>query len=80
MKGWFHTDEPGSIFLSRANRFLSNPEHSINGVRIFESVVETQSYVVFMKMSGLVESLLFGYLEVRKLHFASAAGATGDVH
>ena len=33
----------------------------------FESVVETQSYVVFIKMSGLAAFLFFGYLEARKL-------------
>jgi hypothetical protein len=44
---------------------------------IFESVVETQSYVVFLKMSGLAAFLLFGFLEALKLHFASAAGAAG---
>jgi hypothetical protein len=44
---------------------------------IFESVVKTQSYVVFLKMSGMTASLFFGYLETRKLDFASAAGTAG---
>ena len=44
---------------------------------IFESVVETHSYVVFLKMSGLVASLLFGYLETCKLDFRYTAGAAG---
>jgi hypothetical protein len=77
VQDWFHTDEPFSAFLSRANKFLRDPEHSINDMRIFESVVETQSYVVFLKMSELTAFLLFGYLEARKLDFASAAGAAG---
>jgi hypothetical protein len=41
VQDWFHTDEPSSAFLSRANTFLRDPEHSINGMRIFESFVET---------------------------------------
>jgi hypothetical protein len=41
-QGWFHTDEPASAFLSRANKFLRDPEHSIKGMSIFESPVETQ--------------------------------------
>ncbi len=74
---WFHTDEPTSAFLCRANKFLRNPEHSIKGMSIFESLVETQSYVVFMKMLGLAASLLFGYLEARKVVCASAGAAGG---
>jgi hypothetical protein len=78
VQGWFDkTDEPASAFLGRANKFLSDPEHSIGGMIIFESVVETQSYVVFIKLSGLAAFLLMGYLEARKLDFASAAGAAG---
>ncbi len=78
MKDWFeNTVDVASDFLVRANKFLSDPEHSIGGMRIFEWVVKTQSYVVFIKMSGLAASLLFGYLEARKLDFASAAGAAG---
>jgi hypothetical protein len=61
--------------LVRANRFLREDlERSINGMSIFESVVETTSYVVFLKMSKLTASLFFGYLEARKLNFASTAG------
>jgi hypothetical protein len=65
VQDWFHTDEPFSAFLSRANKFLRDLEHSIKGMSIFESVVETHSYVVFLKMSGLVAFLLFGFLEVQ---------------
>jgi hypothetical protein len=39
---WFHTDEPSSAFLSRANKFLRDPEHRIKVMHIFESLVETQ--------------------------------------
>ena len=54
-------------------------EHSSKGISIFEWVVETQSYVVrgFIKMTGLAVFVLLGYLEARKLDFASAAGAAG---
>ena len=42
VRGWFDkTDEPALAFLSRANKFLRNPDHSIKGMRIFESLVET---------------------------------------
>ncbi len=75
VQDWFLTDEPFSAFLSRANKFLRDPEHSIKGMSIFKSLVETQSYVVFTKLSGLAASLLFGYLEARKLDLASAGGA-----
>jgi hypothetical protein len=76
VRGWFNnTHEPFSDFLIRANMFLNNPEHHINGMSIFEALVETQSYVVFTKMSGLAASLLFGYLEARKLDLDSAGGA-----
>jgi hypothetical protein len=78
VQGWFDdTDEPVSAFLSRANKFLRDPEHSIKTMSIFESLEETQSYVVFLKMTGLAASLLFGYFEARKLEFASAGAAGG---
>jgi hypothetical protein len=77
VQNWFRTDEPSSAFLSRANKFLRDAEHSSKGMSIFESLVETQSYVVFIKMIGLAASLLFGYLEACKLDFASATGAAG---
>ena len=55
VQGWFdQPDEPDSDFLLRANKFLRDPEHSINDMCIFESPVETQSYVTFTTMSGLV--------------------------
>jgi len=49
------------------------------GKSIFESVVETQSYVVrgFKKMAGLPVFILLGYLEARKLDFVPGAGAAG---
>ena len=71
VQGWFHTDDPASAFLRRANKFLRDPEHSIKCMSIFDSVVETQKYVVFLKVSGLVVSLLFDCLKSRKLDFAS---------
>jgi hypothetical protein len=75
VQGWIYTDESVSDFLWKANRFLR--EHSVKGMSIFESVVETQSYVVFLKMSGLAAYLLFGYLEARKLDFTCSAGGAG---
>jgi hypothetical protein len=79
VKDWFENKaDTDSDFLIRANRFLREDlKVSIKGMSIFEWVVETQSYVVFIKMSGLAASLLFGYLEARKLDFVSAAGAAG---
>jgi hypothetical protein len=41
VQGWLHTDEPSSAFLSRANKFLRDPDHSINGMRIFELLLQT---------------------------------------
>jgi hypothetical protein len=74
---WFNnTADAGPDFIIRANKFLrEDMEDSSKGISIFESVVETHSYVVFMKMSALAAFLFFGYLEARKLDFASAAGA-----
>jgi len=43
VQDWFHTDEPSSAFLSRVNKFLrEDMKHSIKGLSIFESLVETQ--------------------------------------
>jgi hypothetical protein len=87
VKDWFeNTADEASDFLVRGNRFLREDlKDSFKGMSIFERVVETQSDVVFIKMSRLAASLLFGFLEARKLgfiearklDFASAAGAAG---
>jgi hypothetical protein len=76
---WFNnTADAASDFIIRANKFLrEDMEDSSMGMSIFESVVKTQSYVVFLKMTGLAASLLFGYLEASKLAFACGAGAAG---
>ncbi len=74
---WFNnTADAFPDFLMKANRFLREDlQRSIKGMSIFESVVETQSYVVFMTMSRLTAFLLFGYLEAHKLDLESTAGA-----
>ena len=74
---WFHHTVD---FLTRVKRFLRDDmEHNSKGKSIFESVVETQSYVVrgFKKMTGLAVFVLLGYLETQKLNFAPGAGAAG---
>jgi hypothetical protein len=83
LQSWLHDDEPVSDFLLRANRFLRDSEHSINGMRIIETAVKTKSYVAFMQMPRLATLLLFGFLETRRLDSigsdAGAAGASFDV-
>eukprot|EP00802_Teleaulax_amphioxeia_P006502 Tamp_06506.p1 GENE.Tamp_06506~~Tamp_06506.p1 ORF type:complete len:693 (-),score=91.17 Tamp_06506:100-2178(-) len=62
---WFETDESAPAFLLRANRFLR--QHLIEEMIILNQIVETQSYVAFMRMTRLASLLLFEYLESRKL-------------
>ena len=67
LQDWFFSDEDVSEFLHRANRFLRDPQHSTDGMRIFERVVATSSYVAAMSMDGLAACIFFGYLEARRL-------------
>ena len=70
---WFENVESASAFLLRANRFLR--QHLIDGTRILNQVVETQSCVAFMRMPRLASLLLFEFLESHNSEFDSASGA-----
>eukprot|EP00802_Teleaulax_amphioxeia_P006519 Tamp_06523.p1 GENE.Tamp_06523~~Tamp_06523.p1 ORF type:complete len:520 (+),score=79.96 Tamp_06523:1013-2572(+) len=72
---WFENVESASSYLLRANRFLR--QHLIDRTIILNQVVETQSYVAFMRMPRLASLLLFEYLEARNSIFDSASGAAG---
>jgi hypothetical protein len=74
VKNWFQNGEDASAFLLRANMFLR--KHLVNGISVVTLVVETQSYVAFMRMTPLATILLFGYLEARKMD-DTASGAAG---
>ena len=76
VKNWFQNGEEASAFLFRANYFLR--KHIHNGTSVVNKVIETQSYVAFMRMTRLASLLLFEYLEPRKLQEASAPGAAGS--
>jgi hypothetical protein len=78
VKGWFEPEnvQNASVFLLRANKFLR--EHLVDGIQIIETVVKTQSYVAFLRMSKLASLLLFEYLEVRKLEDNSSQGPPGS--
>ena len=78
VQNWFDNDVSASDFLLKANTFLRDPQHSVDGMHIFESVVDTTSYAAFMQMPKLAASLLFGYLEVCKLQFLSSTNISGD--
>lgn len=71
LKDWQCNDEPALAFLMRANKFLRDLDHSINGITIIESIVRTNSYVVFLQMHRLATLLFFGFLEASRLEFAS---------
>ena len=73
---WFENVESASAFLLRANRFLR--QHLIDGTRILNQVVETQSCVAFMRMPRLALLLLFEFLESHNSEFDSASGAAGS--
>jgi hypothetical protein len=75
VKSWFQNGEDASAFLLRANRFLR--EHLVNGISVVTLVVETNSYVAFMRMTPLASILLFGYLEARKMADTASSGAAG---
>jgi len=74
VKSWFANGEEASTFVLRANKFLR--EHFVNGTSVVTQVVETHSYVAFMRMTKLASLLLFAYLDTRKLEDA-ASGAKG---
>jgi ankyrin repeat protein len=75
VKSWFTNGEDASTFVLRANKFLR--EHVVNGTSVVTQVVETQSYVAFMRMTNLASLLLFEYLDTRKLQDTAASGAKG---
>jgi hypothetical protein len=76
VKNWFKNSEEAPAFLFRANVFLR--QHVINGISVVNQVVETKSYVAFMRMTHLSSLLLFEYLHTRKLQDASAPRAAGS--
>ena len=57
VKNWFQNGEKASAFLFRANFFLRT--HLLNGISVVNQVIETQSYVAFMRMTRLASLLLF---------------------
>lgn len=70
-QGWFeNAEEEASAFLKTADTFLR--EHVVNGVRIIESPIRTNSYVAFMVMSRLASMILFEYSQVRKSAYFEA--------
>jgi Leucine-rich repeat (LRR) protein len=75
VKSWFASGEEASAFLFRANVFFR--EHVVNGTSVVTQVVETQSYVAFMRMTKLSSLLLFEYLDARKLEDTAVSGAKG---
>jgi hypothetical protein len=77
VKNWFANGEGASAFLFRANKFLR--ENVINGISVVTQVVETQSYVAFMRMTKLSSLLLFEYLDTRKLEDTAVFGAKGGM-
>jgi Leucine-rich repeat (LRR) protein len=75
VKSWFTNGEEASTLVLRANKFLR--EHVVNGTSVVTQVVETQSYIAFMRMTKLASLLLFEYLDTRKLEDTAASGAKG---
>ena len=73
MGSWFYDDETAEDFLLRANRFFR--DHTKDSSCILQGVVETQSYVAFMRMTPLASLLLFEYLEARKTDDIASHGA-----
>jgi hypothetical protein len=76
VKNWFENSEEASDFLLRANVFLR--QHVINGMSVVNQVIETKSYVAFMRMTHLSSLLLFEYLHARKSQDAAASSAAGS--
>jgi hypothetical protein len=64
VNGWFENHEDAAVLLVRVNKFLRSVQ---DGIQVVESVVKTQSYVAFLRMSALASALLFAYLHVRQL-------------
>ena len=76
IREWYISEsESHRDVLQRANDFLRS---SVDGISVLLAGVETQSYVCFMRMTVLVEAILWGFLEARRLELASPSGVVRE--
>uniref|UniRef100_A0A7S4L6K9 Helicase ATP-binding domain-containing protein n=1 Tax=Guillardia theta TaxID=55529 RepID=A0A7S4L6K9_GUITH len=76
MMDWNKNEEKALDVLKRINKFLWSQAESI---QVFTDVIETQSYVCYMRMEKIVSMILFEYLETcRKVAESSSEGKAVD--